>query len=139
MGKPAGGGLTAKEALFVREWLVDMNAAQALIRAGYSAKSARQHAHLVMKRPHVKAALDAAMAQRAEKVELSAEWVLRHLMDNVRDARMARDFTAANRALELLGKHLALFPDKVNIDVRDIAAMTDEQLEAEARTLRLVA
>jgi len=71
--------LTIKQAAFVAEYLIDLNGTQAAIRAGYSKKSADEIAAQLMARPHVKAAVDAAIAKRAEKTELDAEWVLRRL------------------------------------------------------------
>lgn len=71
--------LTAKEAAFVLEYLIDLNQTQAAIRAGYSAKSAHVQAVEIMAKPRVKAAIDAAMGKRAEKTGLTAERVLKEI------------------------------------------------------------
>ncbi|MGY4333214.1 phage terminase small subunit [Bradyrhizobium sp. LB7.2] len=71
--------LTAREAAFVREYLIDLNQTKAAIRAGYSAKSANVQAVEVMARPLVKAAIDAAMAARSEETKIDAAWVLQRL------------------------------------------------------------
>lgn len=71
--------LTAKEAAFVREYLIDLNATQAAIRAGYSAKTANVQADQVMQKPRVKAAVDAAIAKRSQETEIDAAWVLKRL------------------------------------------------------------
>ena len=71
--------LSARERIFVREYLVDLNATQAAIRAGYSRRSASRNTHRVLNRPRVKAAIEAAMAERAAKLEITAERVLREL------------------------------------------------------------
>ena len=68
-----------RERLFVREYLNDLNTAQAAIRAGYSPRSAPKHASRVFDRPRVKAAIEAAMAARATKLEITAEKVLREI------------------------------------------------------------
>lgn len=73
------GELNVREQLFVREYLIDLNATQAAIRAGYSPKSAPKHSYLVFNRPHVKAAIEAAMAARATRLEITADKVLREL------------------------------------------------------------
>lgn len=70
------GVLNDRERLFVREYLIDLNATQAAIRAGYSPKST---ACRIFNRPRVKAAVGAAMAERAAKLEITAERVLREL------------------------------------------------------------
>jgi len=71
--------LTPKEAAFVREYLIDLNATQAAIRAGYSAKSANVQAVEIMARPLVKAAIDAAKVERSEETKIDAAWVLKRL------------------------------------------------------------
>lgn len=73
------GVLNDRERLFVREYLADLNATQAAIRAGYSPKSASKCTYRIFKRPRVKAAVGAAMAERAAKLEITAERVLREL------------------------------------------------------------
>lgn len=71
--------LTPKQSAFVREYLIDLNGTKAAIRAGYSKKSADEIAAQLMKRPHVKAAVEAAIAKRSQKTEIDAEWVLNRL------------------------------------------------------------
>nr|WP_247991737.1 terminase small subunit [Bradyrhizobium sp. 186] len=71
--------MTAKQAAFVREYLIDLNATQAAIRAGYSVKTAGVIAVELMTKPHVKAAIDAAMAARSEETKIDAAWVLKRL------------------------------------------------------------
>jgi phage terminase small subunit len=68
-----------RERMFVSEYLVDLNATQAAVRAGYSPRSAPHHAHRVLNRPRVKAAIEAAMAARERKLEITAEQVLREI------------------------------------------------------------
>lgn len=77
MTKPAK--LTKKQRLFVREYLVDLNATQAAIRAGYSAKTAHSAGPRMLTNVGVQAAIQEAMGKRAEKLELSADTVLREL------------------------------------------------------------
>ena len=57
--------LTPKQARFVQEYLIDANAAQAAIRAGYSAKTAREIGHQNLTKLHIAAALEKARAKRA--------------------------------------------------------------------------
>ena len=71
--------LTMRERMFVREYLIDLNAAAAARRVGYSARWAQGHAYRVAKRPRVAAAIEAAMAERAARLEITAERVLREL------------------------------------------------------------
>jgi phage terminase small subunit len=71
--------LTLKQARFVQEYLIDLNAAQAAIRAGYSAKTARVIGHENLTKPDIAAAIEKAMAERAERTELTADWVVDEL------------------------------------------------------------
>jgi len=73
--------LTPKQAAFVREYLLDLNATQAAIRAGYSAKTAEQQGPRLLGNVGVSAAIMQAQAGRAERLQVDADWVLRRLAD----------------------------------------------------------
>jgi len=68
--------LTPKQEMFVREYLVDLNATQAAIRAGYSKKTAGAVGHEVLKKPEIQAAIQKAMQSRAERTQITADRVL---------------------------------------------------------------
>lgn len=72
--------LAPKMRLFALEYLVDLNASQAHIRAGYAPKNADVAGPRMLKHPGVRAFLDAALAKREAKLVLSAERVLQELM-----------------------------------------------------------
>ncbi len=80
--------LTAKQAQFVQEYLVDLNGTQAAIRAGYSERTANEQAARLMKNPDVAAAISAAKGERSAETKITAEWVLRRLADEA-DADLA--------------------------------------------------
>ena len=71
--------LTPKQSLFVKEYLVDLNATQAAIRAGYSAKTAQAIGTENLAKPLIRAAIDSAMKKRAEKTEFNADRVLKEI------------------------------------------------------------
>lgn len=75
----ADGGVTPKQEAFAREYLVDLNATQAAIRAGYSAKTAEQQGYQLLQNSSVAAAIQEAMNQRAERTRISADAVLSEL------------------------------------------------------------
>jgi hypothetical protein len=79
-------------------------------------------------------AIDKAVANAAERVGVDEEWVLRKLRTNAVMAMRAGDRAAANRALELLGRHLGLFVDKKLIEI-DFLDDSDAYL---ARIMELV-
>lgn len=72
-------GLNPKQAQFVREYLIDLNATQAAKRAGYSEKTAYAQGQRLLKHAEVAAALSEAQAKRAERTEISADRVLHEL------------------------------------------------------------
>lgn len=71
--------LNDKQARFVNEYLVDLNATQAAIRAGYSENSAGQLGHALLKNVEVAAAVQEAMNRRAERTQITADRVLYEL------------------------------------------------------------
>lgn len=70
--------LTDQQRRFVDEYMVDMNATQAAIRAGYSPRTTGLYT-AVLKRPHIRAAVDAAIAERGERTKVTADLVVREL------------------------------------------------------------
>lgn len=67
---------TAKQSVFIKEYLVDMNATQAAIRAGYSKKTANRIASELMSKPDIQQAVKAEMEARSRSTDLSIERVL---------------------------------------------------------------
>jgi phage terminase small subunit len=71
--------LTPKQQRFVDEYLIDLNATQAALRAGYSARTAEKIGSENLRKPEVKAAIDRAQSNRAEQTQINAAWVLTRL------------------------------------------------------------
>lgn len=71
--------LTNKQRRFVEEYLVDLNATQAAIRAGYSKKTAGQIGDENLKKPQIAAAIQESQAKRSERTEITQDMVLREL------------------------------------------------------------
>lgn len=129
--------LTAKQQMFVKEYLVDLNATQAAIRAGYSAKTAGVIGDENLKKPEIASAIQSAMDSRSQRTEITADYVLAGIQEiaerclqrvPVMDGRgedrkqatdeegrhvWTFDAAGANKAFENLGKHLKLFTDKL--------------------------
>lgn len=106
------GKLTAKQEAFIREYLVDLNATQAAIRAGYSARTARAQGNRLLTNADVAAAVEAAKQERAQRTELTQDYVL----DGLRGIAEDIEQPAAPRvkAYELLGKHQGMFVERVD-------------------------
>lgn len=71
--------LTPKQERFVREYLIDLNATQAAIRAGYSANGADTAGPRLLERPGVKAVIDCGKLQRSERTEITSDRVLEEI------------------------------------------------------------
>lgn len=139
------GGLSPKQAAFVAEYLIDLNATQAAIRAGYSEKSAARISVELLNKTQVRKAIEKAQARRAEKVERTALDVLKDIQSVTREAREGGDLKTALKGLELEGKHLGMFLNRVDMTssdgsmtqapavVIDFSGMSPDDIAAAAR------
>lgn len=124
-GQNSGMALTAKQAAFVAEYLIDLNATQAAIRAGYSVNTARAISSEILAKPDIQAEIAAAMKARAERTEITQDKVLADVEKIKLDAmrsKIGKDGTeeminhaAALKACELQGRHLKMWNDKLDI------------------------
>jgi phage terminase small subunit len=124
------GKLTPKQDRFVAEYLVDLNATQAAIRAGYSKKTADVQGPRLLGNVRISDEITRRRTAISDKLEITQEWVIKKLVDNVERAMQAepvRDHegnetgqynyagSVANGALTLLGKHLGMFVERQDI------------------------
>jgi phage terminase small subunit len=77
LNKGGRGMLTAKQEMFVKEYLIDLNGTQAAIRAGYSEKTANRIANENLSKPDIQEAIQKAMDKRSKRTEITADMVLR--------------------------------------------------------------
>lgn len=73
--------LTPKQQRFVDEYLIDLNATQAAIRAGYSEKTAKEIGSENLTKPNIAKAIEEAQNKRAEQTQIDAAYVLRRLVE----------------------------------------------------------
>ncbi|MEQ5179127.1 terminase small subunit [Proteus genomosp. 6] len=73
--------LTDKQEMFCREYLVDLNATQAAIRAGYSEKTARSVGNENLTKPDIEKRIQELMNDRSERLEITADYVLNRLVE----------------------------------------------------------
>ena len=124
--------LTAKQEQFCQEYLIDLNATQAAIRAGYSVKTAKDIACQNLAKLNISERIAELKLTRQDRVEISQDWVLNNLKLIAERCMQAEPVTAfidgektetgeykfehsgANKSLELIGKHLKMFTDKVD-------------------------
>ncbi len=114
--------LTDKQFCFVEEYLIDLNATQAAIRAGYSEHTAQVIGAENLSKPIIQNAISERMAEIVLRTKRNADNVLTDLatirtnaMTLINDKegnKVMVNINAALRALELEGKHLAMWMDK---------------------------
>lgn len=130
--------LTAKQQRFCDEYLIDLNATQAAIRAGYSKKTARAIGNENLMKPDIKKYIDERMAEKESKLIADQDEVLKYLTSVLRGESKSTEivvegqgdgFSEARtiqkepsekdrlKAAELLGKRYGLYTDKVETEV----------------------
>jgi phage terminase small subunit len=107
--------LNHKRQRFVEEYLVDLNATQAAVRAGYSPKTANEQAARLLAFDSVKKAVQEAMDKRSEDIGINQKYVLISIKDTIERCKSEESYQPAYvlKGSELLGKHLKMFTDKV--------------------------
>jgi phage terminase small subunit len=127
--------MTAKQQRFCDEYLIDLNATQAAIRAGYSEKTARAMGAENMTKPVIKAYIEARMKEKESELIADQDEVLKYLtavlrgktlseivvvenigdyMSEARTMKKAPDEKERLKAAELLGKRYGLYKETVN-------------------------
>jgi len=129
--------MTKKQQRFCDEYLVDCNATQAAIRAGYSEKTAYSIGVENLKKPELKNYIEQQMQNMQDKTVASAEEVIQYLTSvlrgqssaeivvvegtgdgcsEARTVQKAPDEKERLKAAELLGKRYGIFTDKMSLD-----------------------
>lgn len=147
--------MTKKQKRFVEEYLIDLNATQAAIRAGYSPETAYSIGSENLKKPEIRACIEKAMAERSKRTGVNQDRIIMELAKigflnpkdlvnfdeaTVKEEAAEEDLAAIAsvrvksfptkdgegiereikmydkpKALELLGRHLGMFKDKVEV------------------------
>lgn len=131
-------GLTDKQRKFCDEYLIDLNATQAAIRAGYSPKTARMIANENLTKPYIKEYIEKRMAEKEKELIADQDEVLKYLTSVLRGKSQSTEIIVECvgdgcseartilkepsekdrlKAAELLGKRYGLYTDKVEADV----------------------
>jgi phage terminase small subunit len=142
--------LTAKQQRFCDEYLIDLNATQAAIRAGYSKKTAKAIGSENLTKPDIKEYIEERMEQKEKNLIADQDEVLKYLTAVLRGESVSEEIVVENigdfmseartmkkapsekdklKAAELLGKRYSLFKDSVKLDVTPVVIGGDDHLE----------
>jgi phage terminase small subunit len=121
--------MSDKQDLFVIEYLKDLNATQAAIRAGYSEDTAHSIGWENLKKPEIRKQIDRQLTELmdAEKTEIK-----NRILDKLKQMIFVDEEVRNNerlKAIELMGKYLALFTDRVEISGSMNVVYLDKQDE----------
>lgn len=106
--------LTAKQQRFVDEYLIDLNATQAAIRAGYSEKTAAETGYENLRKPQIAEYIESKQKKLEEKAQVTQEWVIQQYMDIINNCKET-DPSVSKGALDSVAKHLGMFKDKLEV------------------------
>lgn len=157
--------LTEKQRRFVDEYLIDLNATQAAIRAGYSAKTANEQGSQNLSKLSIQAAIAEKMAERSRRTGVNQDRVVLELaklafvkmtdmvdshgriketatdddlscIESIKYKEVHNEFggsverevkiSSKLKALELLGKHLGMWNDKLDVNIASPIVITGE-------------
>ena len=104
--------MTPRKQRFVDEYLVDLNATQAAIRAGYSARTAEQQGPRLLGNVEIAQAVQAAQQARSHRVLINQDDVLRGLRREATLEGEGSSHAARVSAWGLIGKHLGMFVER---------------------------
>jgi phage terminase small subunit len=127
--KGKGSKLGSMQERFIDEYLVDLNGAAAVRRAGYKTTNPNRIATRLLNHPLVQRELDTRQSKTREKLALSAEYVISKLIDIT---EMTAKDADKLRALELLGRHLGLYRDRQEISGVDGEAIQYQKVTEDA-------
>lgn len=116
--------LPARQKLFCEEYLVDLNATQAAIRAGYKKKTARSQGQRLLTNVDIQKYISELQKQQSERTGITADTVLKEL-EKIALSDVEVSGKEKIKALELLGKHLGMF----NGQTEDPAATENNLLD----------
>ena len=122
--------LNPRQLAFCREYVVDFNATQAALRAGYAAKNAQNQSFCLLSYRSVRQLIDTYTQSNASKVTLvDKDYIIQKVTEIVTTAAKDGDKL---RGLELLARHLGMFIDRTEISGPDGEAIRIEETQKEA-------
>ena len=129
--------LPPKRQRFVEEYLKDLNATKAALRAGYSEKTAQEQGSQLLSNLMVQAAIQEGQKAVSERNGLTQDAVLDKLRELRDGAQAAEQFSAAIKAEELRGKQIGMFVDRKELSGPGGGSIDITAMSREDRLIRL--
>lgn len=120
--------MTDKQKMFCHEYMVDRNATQAAIRAGYSPKTAKSQGQRLLTKVDIKKYIDEHTEEQYERAGISADDVLNELVSIAMVDGVEITGKQKIKALELLGRHLGLFDNNKDRSTEQVLDKLDKVL-----------
>lgn len=140
--------LTDKKLIFCREYLIDLNATGAAVRAGYKMSWARSNTPRLMANDDISNRIQELKETRSASLKVSAEWVLKECVEcyeynkerivNPHGIEVMRNPTVAAKILEMAGKHIGVRAFDPNLEAKvpePLKDLTLDQLISLKKTL----
>jgi len=138
-----GDKITAQQEQFCLEFIKDLNAVRAAIRAGYGEQHAKKNAWTIIRNPAVVERISDLKADQTKRTKIEADDILRRLVRIADKTEQEGDYQAAIRSLELLGKHQAMWTDKnlTEMEVKNAFATgnSEEDIARDVERLKKIA
>lgn len=100
--------LTDKQEMFCYEYLIDLNATQAAIRAGYSPHTATKQGSRLLTYANVQKRISEFKSERTDRLQIDADWILQETRQIYEKCKEANDLKSCLKALDQISKHASV-------------------------------
>lgn len=155
--------LTPKQQRFVEQYIIDLNATQSAIRAGYSEETAGSIGSENLQKPEIRDAISKVLDERSKRTNITQDYVLATIVDTIERCKQARpvldkkgfpvyvetedgeslpayvfDSQAILRGAELLSKHVGGFASKIELAGKEGKDLIPPQAEVSKESVALI-
>lgn len=124
--------LSEKQRKFCDEYIIDFNATQAVLRAGYDTKYPNRMGREFLEHPGIRAVLHHLTTERAKEVLIKPDYVINKITKTIERAESDNNHSAVLRGCELLARHLGMFIERQEISGPDGGAIKYEKVREAA-------
>lgn len=131
--------LTAKQQAFCEEYLIDLNATQAAIRAGYSEKTASEMGYENLSKPQISECISKLKLERSDNTKIDAAWVLLKAKECFEACVDTDDYGTAKGYLDIAGKHVSVKAFDTSVKHEGTIGIEAYELSETERSARIAA